>query len=152
MIRTVLSQLAVLSAVCTAVLIVCPDGSLKKYVRFSCSLCALSLLISALPVGTRLPELGTQSVSVADMTDQARLMIADQTAERLKEAVISLCETKYGVTPEEVNIDISDNENGSLELKGVRIRLGGLKYAVLTVPVKNSVNELLCAPCEVTAE
>ena len=83
MIRTVLSQLAVLSAVCTAVLIVCPDGSLKKYVRFSCSLCALSLLISALPVGTRLPELGTQSVSVADMTDQARLMIADQTAERL---------------------------------------------------------------------
>ena len=39
-------------------------------------------------------------------------------------------------------------EDGVTELTGAHIELNGIKYAVFTVPLKNSVSELLGIPVE----
>ena len=72
MIRSLFTQLAVLSAVCTAVLILCPGDEIKKYVRFACTLCALSVIISFIPFAKEINLDGqTESVSVTDMPEKA---------------------------------------------------------------------------------
>ena len=151
MIRGLLSQLAALAAICTCVLIICPETALKKYVKLACSLCALSLIISFLPFDVSTPELDGVSVSVTDLTDDARRMITEQTAKRVSDAVYELAYTKYGIEKDgiSVNVKYGEREDGAVELTKADIELYGIKYAVFTVPLKNSVAELLGIPCEV---
>lgn len=150
MIRSLLSQLAVLSALCTCVLIICPESSVKKYVKLACSLCALSLIISFLPFSPDI-SLAGEDVSVTDLTDEAKRMIKEQTAERICGAVYELAYGKYGINKDGISVSVSyaEREDGVTELTGARVELNGIKYAVFTVPLKNSVSELLGIPVEV---
>ena len=149
MIRSLLSQLAVLSAICTCVLIICPETAVKKYVKLACSLCALSLILSFLPFSPDI-LLSGEDVSVTDLTDEARRMIKEQTASRICGAVYDLAYDKYGINNDGISVSVSYAERGDgvTVLTGARIELNGIKYAVFTVPLKNSVSELLGIPCE----
>ncbi len=151
MIRSLLSQLAVLAAICSCVLIICPETALKKYVKLACSLCALSLILSFLPFHINDLESENVSVSVADLTEDAKRMITEQTAKRVCDAVYELAYTKYGMEKDGISVNVSygEREDGVTELKKADIELYGIKYAVFTVPLKNSVSELLNIPCEV---
>ena len=151
MIRSLLSQLAVLAAICTCVLIICPETAVKKYVKLACLLCVLSLIVSFLPLDVNAPEFDGVSVSVTDLTEDAKRMIKEQTVKRISDAVYELAYTKYGIDNGGISVDVSygEREDGVTELKTVSIELSGIKYAVFTVPLKNSVSELLGIPCEV---
>ena len=151
MIRSLISQLAVLSAVCASVLVICPDTAVKKYVKLACSLCVLSLLISFLPFDFGVPEIGIVSVSVTDLSNDAKRMIAEQTAARVSEAVRELAYDKYGIDGNDIKINISykERDDGVAELTKAKIELYGLEYSLFTVELKNSVKELLGIPCEV---
>ena len=151
MIRQLLSQLAVLSAVCTVTLIICPGAELKKYVRFACVLCALSVIISFLPFSGKPPDTEAEAVSVTDMTEEAAKLIAEQTVSHLEQAVVDLAKEKHGIDKEDINVKItySSEDGQTMRLKTVTAELKGLKYAVYTVSLKNEVKELLSLPCEV---
>lgn len=151
MIRELISQLAVLSAVCTCVLIICPDTAFKKYVRLACSLCVLSIIISFLPFDMTSYDTADISVPVTDLTDEAERLITEQTAKRISEAIYELAYTKYGIERDGISADVSygKRQDGETELTGAKIQLNGIRYAVYTVPLKNSVSELLGIPCEV---
>lgn len=150
MIRQLLSQLAVLSAVCTATLIICPGDAMKKYVRFACSLCVLSVVLSFIPFNSDIPQIDGGQVKITDMTDKAAEMTVKYTVNNLENAVVDLAYEKHGIKAEDINVSVSyDNDGGYVRLTGVKIRLDGLKYAVYTVSLKNEVSELLGVPCEV---
>lgn len=150
MIRQLLSQLSVLSAVCTATLIICPGDAMKKYVRFACSLCVLSVILSFIPFNSDIPHIDGNQVQITDMTDKAAEMTVKYTVNNLENAVVDLAYEKHGIKSEDINVSVSyDNDGGYVRLTGVKIRLDGLKYAVYTVNLKNEVSELLGVPCEV---
>ncbi|MBQ7700272.1 MAG: hypothetical protein IJT49_08035 [Clostridia bacterium] len=151
MIRALITQLAVISAVCTCVLIICPESAVKKYVKLACSLCVLSLIISFLPFKTDIYQAEGVSVSVTDMTDEAKRMIKEQTASRICGAVYELAYGKYGIEKDGISVSVSytEREDGVTELTKAEIELNGIKYAVFTVPLKNSVSDLIGIPCEV---
>lgn len=151
MIRELLSQLAVLAAICACVLFICPDTAVKKYVKLACSLCVLSLIISFLPFHTEVGLPGAENVSVTDLTDDAKRMIKEQTAKRLCGAVYEMAYVKYGVEKDGVTVTVGygDREDGETELTNAVVEINDIKYAVFSVPLKNSVSELLGIPCEV---
>lgn len=151
MIRDLLTQLAVLSAVCTCVLIICPGSTVKRYVKLSCSLCVLSLIISFIPFNTDISLSNNTAVSVTDLTEEARNMIKEQTASHVCDAVYELAYDKYGIDKGGIFVSVSYSERGDgvTEFTKAEIELSGIKYAVLTVPLKNSVSDLLGIPCEV---
>ena len=152
MIRSLFSELAVLSAVCTAVLLICPGAEIKKYVRFAYALCALSVIISFLPFVKEMNFTEqTESISVTDMTDKAADLIAKETVSRLENAVFDLASQRHGIEKGDMSVKINydGGENRTVSLESVKIELNGLKYAVYTVSLKNEVRELLGIPCEV---
>ena len=150
MIRNLLSQLAVLSAVCTATLIICPGDAVKKYVRFACSLCVLSVVLSFIPFSSDIPQIDGDQVQITDMTDKAAEMTVKYTVKNLENAVTELANEKHGIKAEDINVSVAyDNDGGYVRLTGVNVQLDGLKYAVYTVSLKNEVSELIGVPCEV---
>ena len=151
MIRSLLSQLAVLSALCTCVLIICPETAVKKYVKLACVLSVLSLIISFLPFSPDISFDEDTSVSVSDMTNEVSRMIKEQTASRICGAVYDLAYDKYGIDKDGISVSVSyaERDDGVTELTAARIDMAGIKYSVFTVPLKNSVSDLLGIPCEV---
>ena len=149
--RNLLAQLAALGVICSCVLIICPESAVKKYVRLACALCALSLIISYLPFGSDVSLPDGAGVSVSDITAEAEKMIKEQTAARICDAIYELAYTKYGIKRECITASVSyaEREDGVTELKKARIDLTDLKNSVYTVPLKNSVSDLLGIPCEV---
>lgn len=151
MIRQLFSQLAALAAVCTVTLMICPETEMKKYVRFACVLCAVSVVVSFLPFSKDLPVLDKSTADVADMTDKAAEMIVKETVSRLEDAVTELAYRRHGIDKDDITAVISyrRGDGGITELDGVNVTLKGLKYAVYTVSLKNEVKELFDIPCEV---
>ena len=149
--RNLLAQLAALGVICSCVLIICPESAVKKYVKLACALCALSLIISFMPFSADVSLPDGVSVSVSDMTNEAENMIKEQTAARICDAIYELAYTKYGITKEYITASVSygEREDGVTELEKARIELTDLKNSVYTVPLKNSVSDLLGIPCEV---
>lgn len=153
MISRLLSQLAVLSAICTAVLMICPGDAIKKYVRFACSLCVLSVILSFLPFDTSVPQIDSAEVQITDMTDKAAELTVKLTVSSLENAVADLAYQKHNVPKDDIKVSVSyDNDGKTIRLTGVKTELKGLKYAVYTVSLKNDVSELLGVPCEVVIE
>lgn len=152
MIRSLLSSLAVLAAVCSCVLLLCPEDSLKRYVRFSCTLCALCVIVSAVPrsgASSALPEYELPRIS--DTSYRVAEMTAEETVKRLERAAESFVSEKYGVPTDEVHARITygRTENGEIRLTSAAVTLDGLAHSFLTVDIKRGVSELLGVPCEV---
>ena len=154
MIRELCKQLAALSAVCTSVLIVSPETEIKKYVRLACSLCAVSLIISFLPftAGSLSPD--GISVSIPDLTDEAKEMVVRQTASDISAAVCDLAHEKYGIGYEDVKagLEYTQSGDGTVRIQKVRITLYGIEHSIHTSALKASVKDMLAADCEITVE
>ena len=153
MIRTVLSSLSVLAAVCTCVLTLCPDDQMKRYIRFCCALCVLSVLLPA--PGTGLPELPEfrGRIEISDMTDRIASLTADETVRRLEKAVKDMLEQKHGVGGNDVSVTVTAEEaDGAVRLRSVSVTLYGLGYSLKTTGIKKDAADLLGVPCEVTVD
>ncbi|MBO4423331.1 MAG: hypothetical protein J5879_07815 [Clostridia bacterium] len=150
MIRQLLSQLAVLSVIGTSLLLICPGEQIKKYFRFAVSLCVLSVIVSALPLGADVTFPDGAAASVSDLSDQARELVVTQTLKRIEDAVTQLAAEKYGVDGKDIKVSAEyGGETDNVKILGVRIELEGLRYSLVTAKLKNSVSEMLDCPCRV---
>lgn len=153
MIRTVLTSLSVLAAVCTCILTLCPDDQMKKYVRFCCALCVLSVLIPRSGVGIpELPELPGRA-EITDMTDRVAMLTVNETLSRIKAATEEMIEQKHNVVPGDVSVTlIAEDGDGGVRIVRASVTLYGLGYSFKTTGIKKDVAELLGVPCEVTVD
>ena len=149
MIRRLLSGLAVMSALCSCVLAVCPGDGIKKYLRFCCCLCALSFIVSFLPLQTGIPDVMHEAPQVADLTADAMKLVKDETAARIRAAVAELAYERYGVAEDDIKVEIECEGDAEVRINAVRIELYGLKYAFVVTELKNRVAGLLGVGCEV---
>ena len=149
--RSLFALLAALAAICTAVLAVCPEGDLKKYVKLCCALCAVSAIASFLPGSASLSDIGFTEAAVEDLSGEAAQMVIERTLHGIEEAVYSAAEQKYGVTRDDLTVsvtaDSSDPQN--VRLLSVNCGLKGLKNAVIMKSLENYVADRFGCECSV---
>lgn len=149
--RELISSLAVLAVVCTAVLAVCPEGELKKYIKLCCSLCAVSVFVSSLPGAVMISGFGADEYKVEDLSDQAVRMVIDRTLSNVEEAVYEAAEGKYGIKRSDLTVvasaDASDLTN--VKLDGIKCELYGLQNSVYVNSLENYIADRFGCYCEV---
>ena len=149
--RTLFTLLAALSAICTAALVICPEGEIKKYVKLCCALCAAAAFVSFLPGSVTASDPGFTEFTVEDISAEAAQMVIERTLGGIEEAVYSAAEQKYGIARSDLTVkavaDSSDLQN--IKLVSVNCELKGLKNAIMMKSLQNYVADRFACECKV---
>ena len=154
MIRELFQALAALAAIGTAVLAVCPEGELKKYVKLCCALCAVALFSSLLPFSPSLSYDAGEKYEIADLSGETVKLVIEKTLSNVEIAVSDLAEQKYGISKDDMAVkayaDSSDTEN--VRLIKIECELHGLKNALFVTGLERYVEDRFGCVCEVIYE
>lgn len=148
--RELLTGLVALSAIGAVALFISPDGSIKKYVSLSLTLCTLALVsgffmrFSGFDV--KLPDLPESE----DVSAIAANMVIEGTRKNIEDSVIELASSRYNIAREDITVnaalDTSDTENITLER--IEISIVGLEYSVIVTDLKKAVIDTYGCECE----
>lgn len=148
--RELLAGLVALSAIGAVALFISPDGSIKKYVSLSLTLCTLAFVsgffmrFSGFDV--KLPDLPESE----DVSAIAANMVIEGTRKNIEDSVIELASSRYNIAREDITVnaalDTSDTENITLER--IEISIVGLEYSVIVTDLKKAVIDTYGCECE----
>lgn len=148
--RELLTGLVALSAIGAVALFISPDGSIKKYVSLSLTLCTLAFVsgffmrFSGFDV--KLPDLPESE----DVSAIAANMVIEGTRKNIEDSVIELASSRYNIAREDITVnaalDTSDTENITLER--IEISIVGLEYSVIVTDLKKAVIDTYGCECE----
>ena len=149
--RELVSTLAALAAVCTAVLAVCPEGELKKYIKLCCSLCAVSVFVSFLPGAVSISGVAVEGYTVEDISDDAVQMVIDRTLYNVEQAVADAANARYGIRREDISVKAVADRSELQNIKLVKIKcdLYGISNSVYVKSLENYVSDRFGCDCEV---
>ena len=149
-------ELIVVIAVAGMFYAMTPEGTQKKYVHFTISLCVLVALIGPmLSVVTSLPslledvELDVEENQIeveSDLTDA----VISASRENIEASIVSMLSQKYDIAEEDLQVDILlDTENtGAIRIVSVRVTAADTTY-VKRAEMKKYLSEMLMDHCTI---
>lgn len=144
-------SLTVISLVSAVVLMISPDGSMKKYISLVLALTAIAYIGNVLLNLKGLPDnYDAPDVTVSDRTQQLKDEILNET-KRISEGEIitAVCE-KFNISREDISVRVSLHSNGNeVTLTAVKAEIKGAKNMVKITDIKYFLHEKFGARAEV---
>ncbi len=136
-------------AVGGAVMMITPDGGVKKYVSLAVSLSFCAVFLSFLPsigeVGTvlKLPE-----VTVNDTSETLRGQIIQKTVDGICNTVCADVMKKYSLTQDEITVKLEWRNGDEVEIDKIYIEIYGFGNMAKTTRIQYYVTDTYGIRCE----
>lgn len=148
--REFLYSVITVSVITSLSLMICPEGSLKKYVRLALSLVFIAFVITSLKKCRFDEDIDLPKHSVEDMTDDVYGAVVEKTKENITISLTDMIVEKFNIKKEDISVEITvSGDYSSVEIDSVKVVIRGLSNALKVTEVKNYVRDRL--GCDVLA-
>ncbi len=141
--RQFLVSVTLISFISSIVLMIMPEGGLKKYVKLSLSLTFTAFIVSSFTAGN-IGQLSLPSVNIEDRSGEFYNSVIEKAKENTEQNLKNAICKKYSVSESDIDITAEvEGDTDSLEISRVNIKLRGVKNTVKLTYVKKYAENLM---------
>ena len=141
--RQFLVSVTVISFISAIVLMIMPEGGLKKYVKLSLSLTFSAFIVSSFTTGN-IGEISLPDVNIEDRSGEFYNSVIEKAKENTELNLKNAICKKYSVSGSDIDVSVEvEGDIGALEISRVNIKLRGIKNTVKLTYIKKYAENLM---------
>lgn len=141
--RQFLVSVTVISFISAIVLMIMPEGGLKKYVKLSLSLTFTAFIVSSFTTGN-IGQISLPDVDIEDRSGEFYNSVIEKAKENTELNLKNAICKKYSVSGSDIDVSVEvEGDIGALEISRVNIKLRGIKNTVKLTYIKKYAEDLM---------
>ena len=134
--------LTALSFIGAAVLVLTPDGELKKYVHLTLALVSIALVGSFLSNTSDIQQMTVPSVQIQDQSQKTEQLIISTAKQTSNERITDAISERFSIPPECISVQVDIEKDGSIiKVSHIYVKITGYENMIYTTRIKYWLTE-----------